>query len=71
MEKEELDKMINEFEQELEDMNARRQANSEKYSTLSEEDLVQQLASDYETVYNDAVSGGVAIEVVSDEENEE
>ena len=70
MEKEELDKIINEFEQELEDLSKRREKNSEKYSALSEEELVEQLTADYEMIYKDAVSSGMDIEPVSDEEDE-
>lgn len=70
MEKEELDKIINEFEQELEDLSKRREKNSEKYSALSEEELVEQLTADYEMIYKDAVLGGMDIEPISDDEDE-
>ena len=71
MDREELDKIINEFEQELEDLNARRAKNSERYSSLSEDELVDQLTADYEASYKDAISSGMPIEAIIDDEEDE
>ena len=71
MEKEKLDKLINELDEELEYLNTKRAQNSEEYSLMSDEELVDQLTSDYEEVCKDAFSLGVPIELIVDEDDED
>ena len=70
MEKSELDKISKELNDELETLEKIRQGNAKRYDEMGDQELVDSLSMEYETVFKDAMMNGVELKIVS-EENEE
>ncbi len=70
MDKENMDKLNQKFEDELDVLDEIRAENAARFEGLTEEEYVQQLAEDYEAIYKHAIENGMDIEVVSPDEEE-
>ena len=65
---EEFEKLVKEYQDELEDLKQRRIENSIRKSKLTKEEFINEYISDLNAVYNDAIKNGVDIVYVGDEE---
>lgn len=65
---EEFEKLVKEYQDELEDLKQRRIENSIRKSKLTEEEFINEYISDLNAVYDDAIKNGVDIVYVGDEE---
>lgn len=70
MDKEKIESMADDYENELERLEEIRAENAARYEGLSEEEFVKQLAADYEAIYKDAIDEGIDIDIVMPDEEE-
>ena len=70
MDKNELDMISKELNDELETLDEIRQINAEKHGYMNEDELIEALSSDYEMIFKDALNNGVELEIISDENDE-
>ena len=70
MDKNELDMISKELNDELEALDEIRQINAEKHGYMNEDELIESLSSDYEMIFKDALNSGVEVEIISDENDE-
>lgn len=61
MNKELFEKLLKDYQNELNGLDEIKQKNSDYYSSLKDEDLVDVIAGDMEDVYNDASEQGATI----------
>ena len=57
MKENKIDKMAQEYKDELDVLDEIRAENALRFEGLSEEDFIKQLAEDYEAIYKDAIPG--------------
>lgn len=70
MDKEKIESMADDYENELERLEEIRAENAARYEGLSEEEFVKQLAADYEAIYKNAIDEGIDIDIVMPDEEE-
>ncbi|MBE5755432.1 MAG: hypothetical protein E7341_01970 [Clostridiales bacterium] len=70
MDKEKIEDMANEYENELEKLEEIRAENAARYEGLSDDEFVRQLAADYEAIYKDAIDEDINIDIVMPDEEE-
>ena len=70
MDEKELERILNDFKAQFEELEEIKRENSARYANLSEEEYVQQLTQDYEEVYNHAMENGMTIAVVPNEDED-
>lgn len=70
MDKEKIESMADDYENELERLEEIRAENAARYEGLSEEEFVRQLAADYEAIYKNAIDEGIDIDIVMPDEEE-
>ena len=71
MKENKIDKMAQEYKDELDVLDEIRAENALRFEGLSEEDFIKQLAEDYEAIYKDAIEQGMDIEIISADDEEE
>ena len=71
MKENKIDKMAQDYKDELDVLDEIRAENALRFEGLSEEDFIKQLAEDYEAIYKDAIEHGMDIEIISADDEEE
>ena len=65
---EEFEKLVKEYQDELESLKQIRIENSRRRSKMTKEEFINDYVNDLNAVYNDAIKNGVDIVYVGDEE---
>ena len=69
MDEKELEELLKGYREQLEELEEIKARNSARYSSMSEDEFVEELTKDYETVLEDAKNKGVTIGVIPTEDD--
>ena len=70
MDKEKIEALADEYENELQKLEEIRAENASRYEGLSDEEYVKQLAADYEAIYKNAIEEDIDIDIVMPDDEE-